>query len=1142
MAIKIEFTGQGSELLASIQSTLNATKELREQVAATNEATTKGAQQSVAAQEKYTTAVDAAVSATAELNKQATSGGTAKLATDLDKSAAAADRMGNALTEAQTATFSQTITAVKEVAKQEGVVVKELAKEKAARVDALVAVKALSSEEAKLVKEATQLVDAFEGVAPVVNEGTSASTSLRSQLKAAKDEAAAMIAQFGEFSPQAIEATRRAAELKDQIGDLNQRIDSLNPDSGGLGAFAKFGNVLTNGAQAVGGFFTAFGVGEGKLQEAALQLQSFVLGVQGAKEFVGGLNDALKDIRIALGLATTAQVAQTTATEADVVAKGAQTAANTTAATSTGVLTGAVRVLTTALLANPLIAFVAALAAVGVAIVALSDDTDGAAERFDKLNSELDETIRKRQILRDAGRTLADLDAEAAAIRGQGTLAERRANIESAGIRRNADLEQQRAEQALRLEAAKIRLLQITQQITEAINSGNGFALNGLQEELEKVAGNVKDAKEALFQTNVEIVANGKTTANQLAQFDKDQKKEAIDNAKQLAAETLAVREQLAKELLEVEKTINERVKALAIEQADPKQKLALQRQAAEDEIEVIRQNLLSKQALIELEKQIGIKAFQELSDAQRDARANALVNEGDVKLSVEQEKQFQTLSLATWDKYYNELEALDRENTQARLELLTDINERERQALDIELADKAEKLRLAGATQAEIEAFTARKREELSRTQAERSRGIEEQIAIARVEAIKAGGDQSADAQKAAELKILQIKLEAAKVSLDLVGQGTDQETQKRKADLEKLIAELQQSITTLRNQREPIDLFSLLGISFKTAEQKKAVEDAIASVIDLARVSIQAQADEVEAQITATDQLIADRERRSEDLEQRLQQEIELAKLGLANNVDAIRAEIAENEKAAVAEKARKQKLLEDQKRIAKQQLAIDAAVQASALITTGANLLANESLKGIVGAIAAIGFFASVFAAFAALKARAAAINSGGPQLERGGTTEGMVKGRSHAEGGLGIYDERSGKRVAEMEGGEFVINKHTSRRHRRLVEAVNKNDISRVADLAIAELMGSYNITLDRSEVDKAVDTKTQYIDRTTVIHQAENEALRKEVRQLTKVVKSFQNQQAVANETETIVGADGTIVMKEPGITRTIRRA
>jgi len=119
--------------------------------------------------------------------------------------------------------------------------------------------------------------------------------SLRSQLRQAQAEVAAMADKFGATSAEAANAAKRAAELRDRIQDAKNLTAAFNPEA----KFAAIGQAV--GAAAGG--FTAFqgalglaGVESENLQQQLLKVQSALALSQGLEQ-LGGLADALKNVK-----------------------------------------------------------------------------------------------------------------------------------------------------------------------------------------------------------------------------------------------------------------------------------------------------------------------------------------------------------------------------------------------------------------------------------------------------------------------------------------------------------------------------------------------------------------------------------------------------------------------------------------------------------------------------------------------------------------------------------------------------------------------------------------------------------------------------------------------------------------------------
>lgn len=106
--------------------------------------------------------------------------------------------------------------------------------------------------------------------------------SLKAQLREAQAEVAKMGDKFGETSIQAQNAARKAAELKDKIGDAKALTDSFNPDA----KFKSFSSAI----QGVVGGFTALQGAQALFGVKSEELEKTLLKVQGAMALSQGLN------------------------------------------------------------------------------------------------------------------------------------------------------------------------------------------------------------------------------------------------------------------------------------------------------------------------------------------------------------------------------------------------------------------------------------------------------------------------------------------------------------------------------------------------------------------------------------------------------------------------------------------------------------------------------------------------------------------------------------------------------------------------------------------------------------------------------------------------------------------------------------
>lgn len=206
---------------------------------------------------------------------------------------------------------------------------------------------------------------------------------------------------------------------------------------------------------------------------------------------------------------------------------------------------------------------------------------------------------------------------------------------------------------------------------------------------------------------------------------------------------------------------------------------------------------------------------------------------------------------------------------------------------------------------------------------------------------------------------------------------------------------------------------------------DMSKDQQSALNSVFDQAKEALNSWMD---ARKAAADQAkeLADDEVSA--AEQALNREIELRNQGYANDVALRERELAD------AKKAQKEAAMEQQK-IAKEQVLLDAAMQASSMITASANIL-----KNFPNPVAWVPMLATMWGAFAYAKVKAYQSANKTLRFREGGVM--LLEGGSHESGhdvNLGIGPDGSNLRA---EGGEYfaVINKRNSRRYGREIPGI------------------------------------------------------------------------------------------------------
>ncbi len=148
--------------------------------------------------------------------------------------------------------------------------------------------------------------------AKALDQSATSTKSLKTQLAEAKNEAVRMSQQFGAFSKEAQTAAQEAAKIKDEINDLNDTLDALNPEAK-LNAFVKLGQGIQGGFQAGTGALQVFGVENERITKLAQQFQG-VLNLTEGINSVLQLKDVYGQLRLVLGLTTVATEGATAAT------------------------------------------------------------------------------------------------------------------------------------------------------------------------------------------------------------------------------------------------------------------------------------------------------------------------------------------------------------------------------------------------------------------------------------------------------------------------------------------------------------------------------------------------------------------------------------------------------------------------------------------------------------------------------------------------------------------------------------------------------------------------------------------------------------------------------------------------------------
>lgn len=343
--------------------------------------------------------------------------------------------------------------------------------------------------------------------------------SLKKQLREAQAEVGALSDKFGATSKEAVIAAKRAAELKDRIGDAKALTEAFNPD-------AKFKALSSSLAGVAGGFAAVQGAiglfgGESKeLEKQLLKVQSALALSQGLQS-IGESIDSFKQLGAVIQtttIFTKANSAANVATATTMRALGI--AADTTAISF--------KVLKTAIASTGILLVIVAI---GELVSALMNYTS-AAEKAAKKQKELNEEIVKgteagNKAVKEYLKSVGELEELRAKLAGKGEdeiLAIRKKSL-------NAQIEQNKKdyEQLIKLDKVK----------ASALADENAK----LTDELTKLDINFKiDQKKRQEEADKLAIENNKKKTDEQKRLDQEEEQRIKDkNDRESAAQKLQI-------------------------------------------------------------------------------------------------------------------------------------------------------------------------------------------------------------------------------------------------------------------------------------------------------------------------------------------------------------------------------------------------------------------------------------------------------------------------------------------------------------------------------------------------------------------------------------------------------------------------
>lgn len=828
----------------------------------------------------------------------------------------------------------------------------------------------------------------------------------------------------GELEGEALtKATVRAAGLADEIGDVNQRIKNLSSDTFGVDAVVSGFEGIAAGASIAQGAVGLFGGSQEELEKSLLKVNSAMAILQGIQ--------GVQRVLLEESAAKTAIVTAVEKARGFVIDE----------------VTGKIKLQNLALLAGVGGAVIAGIALIASNWDAVSDALGFATQEQQRNNAAREEAIKSSANevgqLRIAQQALNDSNtSQADRLRIINELKETYPNYLG----------------SLNAESSSLK------EINSAIATVNRSLL--LKFEIQAREKQITaDIEEQIIQQDL-LNANIKFGAEAIARGDLTSAATFTAAAKESKAQLDAINERLDS----AASKINQQKSSLAKFGGDPTDAKAAEDTKKESERIQKERESANKKELAEAEKHNDdlLKArqkfnddFNALLDEADKAEIESLTGEDRILAQLSFDDQLLTLKENSLKETLNQLE-LSGDERIAKEKLIEDTIAEERKAIVKSASDQL----------VALDVEEAAKRAKTSEDALNR----EEQIILAREETKlnlqKESFATEEEFENAKQSALLNIQLQFAQRRLELLGGNLTEEQELQKAQLEKTISELQNSISDLKpkSQKRTPDSFlmELFGVDDKGLGQlKSSFEQAKqATLAFMAEISAAKIAD-IDAEIQRRDDNIS-------LLEEQLGQENELKSNGKANSAALLEAEISE-------EKKKREDAVKEKQKLQVRQAKIDAAIQGSSLLTATIQILAAESSKGLIGIITAGSAIIAMFALIAKTRNQIKSVT----QARKGHFT--VLGGKSHEEGGTPV----NGGIEAEKGEGQAIFSvdatKHYgAERLRAWTNAINTKRISMAQSAPSIQAIRNFEASKQRLEEKKNQSDSLKYLSELTTI--------------------------------------------------------
>ncbi|PVY43258.1 hypothetical protein [Pontibacter virosus] len=547
---------------------------------------------------------------------------------------------------------------------------------------------------------------------------------------------------------------------------------------------------------------------------------------------------------------------------------------------------------------------------------------------------------------------------------------------------------------------------------------------------------------------------------------------------------------------------------------------LQLTEDAARARIEMLDKN--SKQYLDAVRKH-ELDALAEMEKSMRQKQREAGLSS---ELSTDQLEQLRILSQQINKKYYDELYKQQQQQRDKILDLQKDSDAKELQQLENKYDAEIRAAEEAGQREVAIALRTAKEREKarLTRSLANKNIDYQEELSTqgALLDLNSLQGVDAVEIERLKQEKLLDLQIEFARKRLALIANETDDESTLRQLQLKNMLLELNKQKEDLENEQSKFSLQRLLGLD---DEQYAAMTDAMNTTLNYVQ--------------EWTQNMVALRQREVESLTRQidekgreLDREIALAQEGFASNVQTKQAEYDQL-------KQQREQAMRDQQKAQRQQVLLDSALQISNMITSSSEIFKVMSPIPFVGVPLAIGLIATMFGAFFAAKSKA--MQAASVKTYAKGGEGSLINGPSHAQGGIDVVENRTGRRIANIEGGEnfYVTNKKSTDKYWPWLDAINANDERALSKLSLDWMLNGTGVITPNPETPQRLQqlqTEVKVVQVTGGQQKVENQI--REMKQMTGYLKDLRDQGKGAFE---VYETETHRVEKQGSRTRHIRK-